>query len=69
MTTKHTIELTCDSCGAKGSGIYSWARINISGASDNMGLSPDQNYDLCPECWMKVRNEYVYPRRKFSANT
>jgi len=63
MATKHTITLTCDACKTEGSDAYSWARISISGSTQSMILMPDQHYDLCPECWRKVRSTMIYPRK------
>ena len=60
MTTKCTITLTCDVCKKESDNAYSWARIQISGASGTLRMSPDRHYDLCPDCWVPVR-QMIYP--------
>jgi hypothetical protein len=61
MTTKHTIELTCDVCKTKSDEAYSWARVDISGSSANMGLMQDMHYDICPRCWQDKIRPIIYP--------
>ena len=62
MSATHNIEFTCDICKIKGNDSYAWARIFIGGSSTNMVLSPDQEFDFCPECWLNVR-KLIYPPR------
>jgi hypothetical protein len=66
MTTKHIIELTCDACKVKSDSAYSWARIHISSSTPAVSLGPDQHFDVCPDCWAKMR-QVIYPPRVRSA--
>lgn len=63
MTTKHTITLTCDLCKRESNSAYSWARISISGSTENLVLSPDRHYDICGACWMDRFHRQIYPRQ------
>lgn len=56
MATKHILKLTCDGCKIESDNPHAWARIDVS------GFSPDQHYDLCPECWKGVRTTVIHPR-------
>lgn len=66
MTTNHIVQLTCDVCKTESQNAYRWARIHISGMSGNMGLLPECNYDLCPDCWKAVHRMIHKPRESNS---
>jgi hypothetical protein len=55
MTTRYSQEFICDQCDASACDSWSWAHICINGSTAKQYISPDQNFDLCPACWSKIR--------------
>jgi len=68
MSSEHFVKLTCDRCGAESNSVFGWARIHISGSTKEVILSPDQNYDLCSQCWLTIRQK-IFEYRKSVVKT